>query len=116
MSANNLTPLQNLQHQKIRLQVKSEALTAALEENLEYLQQHIGSMTVDAVTSGVTSKMPFFVQNILGKRKERNSHPRIGKMDGVIDQAFDIIPFFVKGGKGLIAAFLLKKVKKLLFR
>lgn len=113
MSVNKLTPLKNLQRQKIRLQVKSDALVDVLEENFEYLQTNIGSLVVDSTMETITSKMPPFVQNLLGKGE---ASPSSLKAEGFVDKTLDILPFFMKGGKVIIVSFLLKKLKKLIFK
>ncbi|GHT74090.1 hypothetical protein AGMMS50262_06370 [Bacteroidia bacterium] len=103
MSTTKLTPLEILQRQKLRLQVKSEALADALEGNVEYVQQNFFPLLGDTATSAVMSKMPSFVQNFSG----RNSW---------VEGFLDIAPLFLKGKTGVAARVLAKLLRSTLFR
>lgn len=121
---NNKKPssIEALHKRKIQLQVKSDALTGVLDDNFQYLQDNLGSLLGQATVDAVSSKLPPFVQNLLGKKKETHqtaSSPlamNIHKYGDVIDKGLDMVPFFMKGAKGVIASFLLKQVKNLILK
>ena len=115
-----------LRTEKVRLQVKADALTFALEENFKYMQDNAGSLLGNTVYNAVEPKLPPFLQGITASllhkdngvaTKNRCSLPgkkaNLASIGAVADQAVDIIPFFLKGTKGIIASFLVKKLLKL---
>lgn len=114
MSSTKLTPLEVLQRQKIRLQMKSDALFDILEDNFDYLQHNMGALVGDSAISAVVSKTPPFVQDLLG-RGDRQYGQETGAFSrqALLDGALDILPMFMKGPKGWIARFLLKQAKNL---
>jgi hypothetical protein len=83
MNSTDLTPLKILQHRKIRLQVKSDALMEALKENSDYMLGNIVPLVGGSVMNTVTRNV------------------------------WNILPFFLKGKKGVIAGVLLRLIKKM---
>ena len=114
MSATNLTPIDVLRRRKVRLQVKSDALTDILEENFVYLQNNAVSLISESAVDTLISKLPPFVQSILGKghKVSLTQGMPLSKFSGFASGALDLLPLFMKGGKGLIATFLIKQLKK----
>ena len=111
MSSTKLTPIEVLQKRKNRLSIKADALKYALEDNLAYLQENIVPLISATGTDALIAKMPPFVQNLIGMRRNNDSF----QFSGIADGAISLVPFFLKGGKGLIVSFLLKQLKKLFF-
>ncbi len=117
MNSTNLSPLENLRRRKVRLSIKSDALVDALEDNFAYLQENIVPLVSKTAMEAVSSKMPPFVQHLIGRKKEREeSFCTSSKFSGIAESAINLIPFFLKGGKGLILTFLLSQLKKRLFK
>jgi hypothetical protein len=116
MRSKKLTPIEILQKQKILLQAKSDTLTGALEGNFEYLQRNIVPLLSDTVLDVAVSKMPVFVQDWVSRKREEKSE----SLDytpfaiGVAKSALSIIPFFIKGKKGVVLSFILQQIRKLL--
>ncbi|MDL2222847.1 hypothetical protein LJB98_01970 [Bacteroidales bacterium OttesenSCG-928-M11] len=127
MAANKLTPIEVLQKKKLELTVKSDALVNVLEDNFSYLQENMGSLIIDATVDAATSKLPPFVQNLIGVKhyeedddnEEQNnfaSTASLSKFEGIADMALSVVPIFAKGIKGLLLTFALKKAKDLIFK
>lgn len=115
MSSTKLTPLEVLQRQKTRLQVKSDALIDILEDNFDYLQHNMGALVGDSAVSAVVSKTPPFVQDLLGRGDRYRDGEEVGAFSrlALLDGVLDILPMFMKGPKGWIARFVLKQAKNL---
>ncbi|MCC8146781.1 MAG: hypothetical protein LIO93_10180, partial [Bacteroidales bacterium] len=107
-----------LKRRKTRLQVKSDALTDILEENFNYLQNNAVSLISDSVVDSFISKLPPFVQTLLGKGEKDTmcGCSSSSKFSGFASGALDILPLFMKGGKGIVVAFLIKKLRKFFFK
>lgn len=118
MSLTNLTPIDILKRRKIRLQVKSDALTDILEENFEYLQNNAVSLVSETAVDTLISKMPPFVQALFGKSSKDAICETGGssKFAGIASGALEFLPLFMKGKKGLIATFIIRQLKKFLFK
>lgn len=118
MSSINLTPIDILKRRKTRLRVKSDALTDILEENFVYLQNNAVSLISETAVDTFISKMPPFIQNLLGKGSKSGmcEMATSSKFSGLAAGAMDIIPLFMKGGKGLLATFLIRQLKKFFFK
>jgi hypothetical protein len=86
MNPTNLTPLKVLQNRKKRLKVKSDALMDALKEDSGYLLKNIIPLVGGSAMTTVTKGL------------------------------LDVLPFFLKGKKSLIAGLLLRIIKKKIFR
>ena len=114
MRSTKLTPVEVLQRQKLRLRLKSNALTETLENDLNYIQHNIGTIIGNSVVDVVASKTPSFVQSLLG----RNKKPETGKFDhwGLIEGVVDVLPVFIKGSKGWLAHLVLHQVGKWFFK
>lgn len=115
-----ITPLEALHKERLRLQLKSEALTAIIEEDIKYLQYNAPILIGKTVTDAILSKMPPLVQNLFKKKESKSlDSPLSNRLSGYehyADMALEFVPFLVKGSKGLIATVLLKKIKNLFFR
>jgi len=118
MQSKKPTPLEILQKQKIDLQVKSDALSAGIENHVKYLQQNFVPLLRAGLMEPVISKIPPPLQNLIGlffpKEKQtlaRNTsgHKTFQMIAGGIAE---ITPFFVKGKKGVILSIILKKISK----
>jgi hypothetical protein len=118
MSSTKLTPLEILQRQKMRLQMKSDALIDILEDNFEYLQYNFGSLVGDSAVSAIVSKAPPVVQNLLGRgnRYDDDKLFSVNKLAWLAEGAMDFLPLFLKGPKGWIARFVLNQARKVLFK
>lgn len=117
MSADKRSPLERLQRQKIRLQVKSDALYDSMEENFNYLKDNAGSLVGEAAADAVLAKMPPFVQQLFPRAREKDAHSSgiaSTLMAGIADKAADIVPFFVKGKKAFFLTLLLKQLTRFL--
>ena len=90
MGSTKLTPLDVLQRQKQRLQMKSDDLTGSLEENYEYLQQNFFPLLGESAVSAVKSKLSPVI--------------------------LDVVPFFMKGKMGWFAGLLIKLLKNTVFK
>lgn len=86
MSSTNLTPLEILQIRKKRLKAESGELAGSLKENADYLFRNIVPLVGGNAVSTVTKGL------------------------------LDVLPFFFKGKRSLIAGLLLQLIKKKLFR
>jgi hypothetical protein len=116
MSSTKLTPLEVLQRQKLRLQVKSEALTDTLEENLNYLQHNIGALLGNSAVTAVVSKTPPFVQDLLGRGERLSDGEQPGTLLSIAEAGLDFLPLFLKGPKGFVAKLVLRQLKKIFFK
>ena len=114
MRSTKLTPTEVLQRQKARLRLKSDALTEALEGNLNYVQHNMGTIVTNSVTEAVVSKSPPIVQSLLGRSKGTET----GSFDhtDLIGGALDILPLFIKGSKGWLIRLVLDQARKWIFR
>lgn len=118
-----MTALELLRAQKARLKNKSFALTDALETNISYTQKNIGPILSTTVYEAIEPKVPPFLQGITASllnqeqpkksvcRQNAFKAPAIG---AVANQLVDVIPFFFKGPKAIIATFLVKQLKRFL--
>jgi hypothetical protein len=112
------TPLEVLQKQKVRLQIKSDALTEIVEAHFEYLRQNMAPILGECAQLAIVSKMPAWVQ-ILVKQKNKTgkySHDLLTRWPLLMDGILDILPLFLKGTKGAAAGLLLKCIKNLLIK
>ena len=122
MSSKKLKPIEILQRRKIRLQVKADALTNILEENFVYLQDNTVSLVSESAVNILISKMPPFIQGLFGRKKsdltseiKTRFNPELN-ISGLLVNALDIIPFFIKGKKGLLATIIINLIKKKLLK
>jgi hypothetical protein len=86
MNSTNLTPLEILQMRKKRLKSKSDTLVAEVKKNAGYLSDNIIPLAGSSAVSAIAGGLS------------------------------DLLPFFLKGRKGLIAGLLLRQIQKVLFR
>ena len=113
-NSTKLTPSEVLQKQKTRLRLKSNVLTETLENDLNYIQNNMGTIINNSVMEVVVSKSPSFVKSLLGRGK----HPETGNFDrwGLVGDALDVVPAFIKGPKGWLVRFLVELAKKRIFK
>lgn len=115
-----ISPLEALQKERIRLQLKSESLVAVIEEDFKYLQDNAPVLVGHAVTDVVVSKMPPFIQKLFKKKdSKKETHPLslgLSAYEQYADVALEFVPFIMKGSKGLIVTMLLKKLKDFFFK
>lgn len=118
MSSTNLTPIDILKRRKTRLQVKSDALTDILEDNFTYLQDNAISLISESAVDTFISKMPPFVQGLLGKGSKPTMYDLVSqsKISDYASGVLELLPLFVKGRKGIIATFLIRKLKNLFLK
>jgi hypothetical protein len=114
MSRSKETPLQVLQRKKVHLQAKANALSSAIDADVKYLQNNIVSLVTDYAFESLVSRMPPFLQNLIGKnRKEKKDKcDSTALIAGLAGNITDLIPFFVKGRKGLFISFIMKQIVK----
>jgi hypothetical protein len=105
-----------LQRQKLRLQLKSEALTDTLEENLEYLQHNVGALLGDSAVSAVVAKTPPFIQDLLGRGEPREDGEQPNTLSLIAEAGLDFLPLFLKGPKGFVTKLILRQLKKVFFK
>lgn len=123
MTKKKLSPLEALEKRKLYLQLKSDALVDVMDTNFQYVQDNLGSLIGQATTDAIISKLPPFVQNLLGKGEKKESETpslistdNLAKYDTYVESALDMLPMFFKGFKGVAITFLLKKAKDLIFK
>lgn len=116
MSSTNLTPIDILRRRKTRLQVKSDALTDILEENFVYLQNNAVSLLTERAVDAFIAKMPPFVQVLFRKESKEEESSSPFKFMGLATGALDLLPLFLKGGKGIVASFLIRQLRKFFIR
>ena len=121
MSSKKLKPIEILQRRKIRLQVKADALTNILEENFVYLQNNAVSLVGESTVNIFMSKMPPFIQGLFGRKRnsayEAESQSESGlNINGLVVNALDVIPLFIKGKKSLLASLIINWLKKKLLK
>jgi hypothetical protein len=120
MRKSTSTPLEILHKQKVRLQKKSDVLTDAIESNFKHLQHNSFSLLSDAIATSALSSMPPFLRNLAGNfsQKTQESDTKSSTSRSLIIGAAtglaDLIPFFLKGKKGIIISILLKTLLKIL--
>ncbi|MDH8702207.1 hypothetical protein M2138_001567 [Dysgonomonadaceae bacterium PH5-43] len=117
MSSTKLTPIDILKRRKIRLQVKSDALIDILEDNFTYLQNNAVSLASETAADTFISKLPPFVQSLLGKGHKvpwSEALPSSDKLSGIAMGALDFLPILFRGKKGIVATLLIRMIKKLM--
>ncbi|MCL1938710.1 MAG: hypothetical protein FWF52_09985 [Candidatus Azobacteroides sp.] len=122
MNSDKLTPLEVLQRKKSHLQNQFDVLANVLEADVDYLRCNIGGLLGESAIFAVASKMPPFVQGLImrgGQEKESSGEPEkfhiMPMLKFLMEGAVNIVPFFMKGKKGIITAFLLRQAKKAFF-
>ena len=119
MSSKTLKPIEILQRRKIRLQVKADALTNILEENFVYLQENAVSLVGESTVNILLSKTPSFIQGLFGRKKddstaEIETQSNLLKVNNLVVNVLDVVPFFIRGKKGIIVSLIINLVKKFL--
>jgi len=122
MNSDKLTPLEVLQRKKSHLQDQFDAIASVLEKDVEYLRCNMGGLLGESAMFAVASKMPPFVQGLImrgGQEKESSGEaeklPVMAMLNLLMEGALNVIPFFVRGKKGMITAFLLRQAKRIIF-
>lgn len=108
------TPMELLRARKEVLEIKSERIVNSLFNTLEYGQDHMGSMVSSSIFGAIYPNLPGFVQRLIdGSTSQRQSQNALksGAFGLVSDGLLEILPFLLKGKKGFIALFLIKKLK-----
>ncbi|MDR0428279.1 MAG: hypothetical protein LBH12_06710 [Dysgonamonadaceae bacterium] len=115
---NNLTPIDILKRRKTRLQVKADALTDILEENFMYLQDNAVSLLGESAVDVFISKMPPVVRSLLGKGHKISMSNAFSayRISDLASGLLDMVPLFLRGGKGIIASLLIKQLKKVFLK
>lgn len=98
MNNKKKTPKEILKREKELLEKKSDILVDSISNTLEYTHNNLGVIVRQTALEAVSPALPSFAQRIFG-----------GGLAGI---AADLLPFFLKGKKGVIAAFILKKLKR----
>jgi hypothetical protein len=124
MKNKKITPLEALDIKRVHLEVKSEALVDSLEKQFDYLQDNAGSLIGETIVDGITSKLPPFLRNLINRYEDKkeekefeydfndmNFQENSGQSQALsyLDKALDMVPFFVKGFKGMALSFVLRK-------
>ena len=112
MSKNKLSPLESLRQEKKQLLTQSNQLAGQMEADLQYAQQNWGGL----IKNSVVSKMPPLVQNILNSNDGHANIASLSTWGVVAEEALDLIPYFVRGPKGIIVRFLVKQVQKIFLK
>ena len=117
MSLARLTPEEVLQLKKKRLEAQAEALSKALENKFDYLQNNFMPLLGSGVVGSVVSKMPPFAQNFIHKQEDGHGKKiwMSSVLTGVASGALDIAPLLLKGKKGFVISYLLQQAKNLFF-
>lgn len=132
MKNNQISASEALRIRRIYLENKSDALKDALEKEVNYLQDNVGSLVGESIVDGVTAKLPPFLRNLINRNDVRqdqeegdydfeemdfsNKGSYQGNVLSYIDKALDMTPFFIKGFKGIAISFILKKLVSNLFK
>ena len=110
------TPIQILERRKVRLRLKSNELGAALEEKSIYLQNNIGGLLRDAMTTAVVSQLPSGIQKLVGRKtKEQQQEPTASiatSSSKIMNGALSVLPFFFKGKKAVVVTLAVKLIRK----
>jgi hypothetical protein len=124
MQPKRLTPLEMLQKQKNELQRKSDRLGRTIEKNARYLQDNFGPLLRDNLVESAISKMPTPLQNLTDKLLHKDfsqenktvtqESPVRKTIQGIAVGISEIVPFFLKGKKGVIISMALKQILKLI--
>ena len=111
--------------QKIRLRAESDKYLQIMDSQWEYLQNNFGSLLIGMASNAVKSKMPVAMQRLLpafeindeqNKNKDSNVPVIMSFAEAIADQALEAIPFFFKGIKPAVIAYVLRKIKELIFK
>ena len=123
---NKLSAIEKLRIRKTRLKAKEQESLHAINTNINYLQQNLGSLSLNTTWNVVKAQLPPFVQNLFpednNQKAEIEASQKVGggfaqkypHISSTIDQLIDIVPAVFKGFKPIIIAFALRKIKKML--
>lgn len=105
-----------LQKERVALEIRSELLINSLENTLEYSKENLGSILRVSVMEAVLPTLPSFVQRMIfpketSTRSRENNQFTAGPVGFLAEGVLSILPFLLKGKKGIIVAFILKKLK-----
>jgi len=114
-----LSELERLQLRRLKIQSELKVHVKSLDNNVHYIQHHFGSLLGNSTLSLVRGKLPPVVRQLVPgtiphNRKLVNSGKN--KWDIIADQAIDTLPLLYKGVRPVIIAFLLKRLKKWMFK
>lgn len=109
------SPMDLLRLRKAHLDYRSEKITNSLLYKLEYGQENLSSILNLTLLEIVYPKLPVFLQKIIACKMENpdsNTNAlKSGLMDIISRGIFDLLPFFLKGNKGILISFLLRNLK-----
>ena len=91
----NLSPVEELRIKRALLKAEEQSHLLALNENISYLQENVGSLLLNAGWTAAKAQLP---------------------RTALLDQILDITPIVFNGMKPVILAFILKKIKKMIFK
>lgn len=118
MSNKKKTPKELLRTERELLERKSDMLVDSIENTLGYTRDNIVPIIGQTALETVLPMLPPFVQRILRggsecvpnkKTQEELSFFSLGSLAEI---AIDFLPFMLKGKKGIIFTFILKKLKR----
>lgn len=111
------TPKELLKREKALLEKKSERLVVSIEDTLEYSRDNIGAIIGQTALESVIPMLPPFVQRILRggectSTKRYREEPTFLSFASLTGIVAELLPFFLKGKKGIILSYVLKKLRR----
>ena len=112
------TPMELLREEKEALEIRSEILIHSLGDTLNYSQENIGSILRQSATEAILPMLPPFVRRIIDGKSHCPEENQLSAspINSLADTVLNVLPFFFKGKKGVVVAFILKKLKNMLWR
>jgi len=112
------TRMELLREEKEVLEIRSEILIHSLGDTLEYSRENIGVILRQSATEAVLPMLPPFVQRIIGAKSlcAEENPLSTSSVSSLADTVLSVLPFFFRGKKGVVVAFILKKLKSLFWR
>jgi hypothetical protein len=106
------TPMELLREEKEMLEMKSKILVRSLDDTLEYSRENIGSILRQSAMEAILPMVPSFIRTMI-KRNNCREENRVsqGSVSFLADTLLELLPLVLRGKKGIIAAFILKKLK-----
>jgi len=101
-----------LREEKEMLEIKSEILVHSLDDTLEYSRKNIGSILRKSAIGAILPMFPSFIRTMV-ERNDCREESRVSQspVSFFADTLLGLLPFVLRGKKGIIAAFILKKLK-----
>ena len=110
-----LSELERLQLRRLKIQSELKVHEKSLDNTVDYIQHHFGSLVGNSTLSLVRGKLPPVVRQFVPgtiSQNRRLSNSSNNKWDIIADQAIDTLPLLYKGASPVIIAFLLKRLKR----